>query len=652
VRTITGGGTLYRIASIISELITTDQLMKKIPLALTLLSTLLFSQYALATDTSHTTQNPTYELDGKAVLGRTENVYLSNVQGLEDIPFIGKIDTGAETTSMHAEDIHVKSSNADYKNLKDKELMAALTEDLLNNSDVDYDDWNGSTFAKYEAVVSFKVQNPRTGDMVLIEAPLERVSMIRSRTSSTPLLRPTVKMSLTIADQELKSDVNLTDRSNFSAPVLIGKTFLADNALVFAGYDYLQEQENATVVGRKEVVSISGMAMNATFSLKNRYSILHAKDIDVDKKNSEVTFDMVDNDGKQKEMTLPLVRMLSVSGKKRPLVYVPVQLDENTTKDVLVYLRDRSSSESQLRFGTSTASELFMIDTNAENILSEGSENFSEVAKKTEPLIISPEEDITLDGFPMKAVASFTVNTPLLKVDSFEMTGKGKDASVEFYLTDVNGEKQKITKPIIKKLKVGDDTRPVVSGEFLGAGKVRQQEFAIDVLNSNEKEAYFILGKKMAKDGVYVNTRSNYLLKSEPLFKVGHIEVVEVNGMKFPAKLDTGADVSSMNAVNIKRFKKDGQDMVSFTYQNNQGDKQDFTKPVIDVMRIKAKKGEKVNIRPVVEMKVKLGDLEKEVRVNLQDRSRFEYSMILGKNFLKHGAVVSSDEDYLLGDMD
>ncbi|ERM61704.1 ATP-dependent zinc protease [Vibrio cyclitrophicus] len=626
--------------------------MKKIPLALTLLSTLLFSQYALATDTSHTTQNPTYELDGKAVLGRTENVYLSSVQGLKDVPFIGKIDTGAETTSMHAEDIHVKSTNADYKNLKDKELMAALTEDLLNNSDVDYDDWNGSAFAKYEAVVSFKVQNPRTGDMVLIEAPLERVSMIRSRTSSTPLLRPTVKMSLTIADQELKTDVNLTDRSHFSAPVLIGKTFLADNALVFAGYDYLQEQENATVVGRKEVVSISGMAMNATFSLKNRYSILHSKNIDVDKKNNEVTFDMVDNDGKQKEMTLPLVRMLSVSGKKRPLVYVPVQLDENITKDVLVYLRDRSSSESQLRFGTSTASELFMIDTNAENILSEGSESFSDVAKKSEPLIISPEEDITLDGFPMKAVASFTVNTPLLKVDSFEMTGKGKDASVEFFLIDANGDQQKVIKKIIKKLRVGDDVRPVVSGELLGAGKVRQQEFAIDVLNSNEKESYFVLGKKMAKDGVYVNTRSDYLLKSEPLFKVGHIEVVEVNGMKFPAKLDTGADVSSMNAVNIKRFKKDGQDMVSFTYQNNQGDKQDFTKPVIDVMRIKAKKGEKVNIRPVVEMKVKLGDLEKEVRVNLQDRSRFEYSMILGKNFLKHGAVVSSNEDYLLGEMD
>jgi hypothetical protein len=331
---------------------------------------------------------------------------------------------------------------------------------------------------------------------------------------------------------------------------------------------------------------------------------------------------------------------------------VPVQLDENTTKDVLVYLRDRSDSSSQLRLGTNTASELFMIDTSAENILSEGSESFSDVAESGEPMIISPEEDITLDDFPLKAVASFTVNTPLLKVDSFEIVGKGKDESVEFYLTDVNGEQQKVTKPIIKKLKVGDDTRPVVSGEFSASGKVRTQEFAIDVLNSNEKEAYFILGKKMAKEGVYVNTRSDYLLKAEPLFKVGHIEVVEVNGMTFPAKLDTGADVSSMNAVNIKRFKKDGQDMVTFTYQNNQGDKQEFTKPVIDVMRIKAKKGEKVNIRPVVEMKVKLGDLEKEVRVNLQDRSRFEYSMILGKNFLKYGAVVSSDEDYVLGKME
>ncbi|WP_299686581.1 RimK/LysX family protein [uncultured Vibrio sp.] len=626
--------------------------MKKIPLALTLLSTLLLSQHSLAADISHTTQNPAYELDGKLVFGRTENVYLSDVKGLKDIPLIGKIDTGAETTSMHAEEIHVKSSHADYRDLEDEALMAALTEDILNNKDIDYELWDSSTFAEYQAVVSFKVLNPLTGEMALIEEPLERVSMIRSRTSSTPLLRPTVKISLTIADKTLKTDVNLTDRNHFSAPVLIGKTYLADNALVFAGYDYLQEQQNAIVVGRKEEVSISGLSMNATFSLKSRYSVLHAKNIDVDKNSNQVTFDMVSNSGKQQEMTLPLVRMLSVSGHKRPLVYVPVQLDDNTTREVLVYLRDRSSSRSPLRFGTNTTSELFMIDINAENLLAKGVKKFRALAKNDEALILSPEEDITLDEFPLKAVASFTVNTPLLKVDSFEMTGKGTDTSVEFFLTDADGETQKVSKPVIKKLRVGDDVRPVVLGELAVSDTRYQQEFALDVLDEDEQQAYFILGKKIAKEGVYLNTRSDSLLEAEPLFKAGHIEVVEVKGMKFPAKLDTGADVSSMNAVNIKRFEKDGQDMVNFTYQNNQGAKQEFTKPVVDVMRIKAKKGEKVNIRPVVEMNIKLGALEKRVRVNLQDRSRFDYSMILGKNFLKYGAIVSSDEDYLLGKME
>ncbi|WP_261903684.1 ATP-dependent zinc protease family protein [Vibrio fortis] len=624
--------------------------MKKIPLALTLISTFVFSHYSMATiDTSHTTQNPTYQLDGKSVLGRTENVYLSGVAGLSDIPFVGKIDTGAETTSMHAEDIQVTSTHPDYKNLTNQELMLALTEEVINNSDVAYSDWDGSTFEPFDTQVSFKIQNPRTGKMEQIEAPLERVSMIRSRTSSTPILRPTIKMSLKIADQELETDVNLTDRRHFSAPILIGKTFLAENALVFAGYDYLQEQEKSTVVGRKEVVSIGGLSVNASFSFSNRYSNLHAIDIDVDKKSNKVTFDMVSNDGQKQEMSLPLVRMLNVGGKQRPLVYVPVQLSKDTTRDILVYLRDRSGSESQLRIGTMAASEHFMINSNAENLLSGGAESFKDATKSGEPLIISPEEDITLDYFPLKAVASLTVSTPVLKVESFEITGSGDNAKVDFFLIDANGEPKKVSKKVIKQLKVGSDTRPVVSADLVVSGKAQQREFALDVLDKNEKAPYFILGKKMAKEGVYINTRADYLLNAEPLFKVGHVELVEVSGMTFPAKLDTGADVSSMNAVNIKRFKKDGQDMVSFTYQNNQGDKQDFVKPVIDVMRIKAKKGEEVNIRPVVEMEVKLGDLEKKVKVNLQDRSRFEYSMILGKNFLKYGALVSSDEDYVLG---
>ncbi|MEO0890325.1 MAG: RimK/LysX family protein, partial [Pseudomonadota bacterium] len=174
-------------------------------------------------------------------------------------------------------------------------------------------------------------------------------------------------------------------------------------------------------------------------------------------------------------------------------------------------------------------------------------------------------------------------------------------------------------------------------------------EFAIDVLEKDDQEQpFFVFGHNMAKGGVLLNTRADHLLDARPLFKAGHIEVAEVEGMFFPVKLDTGADVSSINAKNIKQFKKDGKDMVSFTYENDSGMKKEFTKPVVDVMRIKAKKGEKANVRPVVEMHVKLGELEKKIRVNLQDRSRFHYSMILGKNFLKHGAIVASDTNYIV----
>lgn len=168
------------------------------------------------------------------------------------------------------------------------------------------------------------------------------------------------------------------------------------------------------------------------------------------------------------------------------------------------------------------------------------------------------------------------------------------------------------------------------------------------MLDKDEEQPFFVFGHNMAKGGVLLNTRADHLLDAKPLFRAGHIEVAEVEGMSFPVKLDTGADVSSINAKDIKLFQKDGKDMVSFTYENDLGLQKAFTREVVDVMKITAKKGEKANVRPVVEMHVKLGDLEKKIRVNLQDRGRFHYSMILGKNFLKHGALVASETNYIV----
>ncbi|HHF0480290.1 TPA: RimK/LysX family protein [Vibrio antiquarius] len=618
-------------------------MMKKMSLALALTSALLVAPLSWAQSISATTQDPVYQLDDKLVLGRVESVYYSDIPELKAVPFIGKIDTGADTTSMHAENIHVSSSHPDYQNLKDNELLWAIVDDLGGTKAK----WDADTFKPYQVKVSFTVPHPYTGKEIQITDDLERVSAIRSRTSKKPILRPTIKMPMTIAGHTVDTEVNLTKRTQFSSPILIGKTYLDNNAWVFAGYDYLQEQPSAKMIGKKETVEVEGVPYKISISTTSRYTNVHALDIKVDKKNNAVSFTLEGENGKRHPMTLPLVRMLKTTKSERPLVYLPVKIDENETQRWLVYLRDRSKFSSQIRLGQDVASQHFVIDTDRENLLG-GVEKTFKSALKSKPLVISPEEQVTIDGYTVPAYPTFTVKTPLLRVNGFEVTEKGKDESVTFYLMNDEGKEEKITKPVVKKLKVGSTVRPVVDGDFLFGSKETSMEFALDVLDEDETQPFFVFGHDIAKGGVLLNTRADHLLDARPLFKAGHIEVAEVEGMFFPVKLDTGADVSSINAKDINRFQKDGKDMVSFTYENDLGMTKAFTREVVDVMRITAKKGEKANERPVVEMHVKLGELEKKIRVNLQDRGRFHYSMILGKNFLKHGAVVSSDTNYIV----
>ncbi|GLR04635.1 peptidase [Vibrio hyugaensis] len=619
-------------------------MMKKMSLALS--GALLATPLAWSQTLSATTQDPIYQLDDKLVLGRVESVYYGDIPELSGVPFIGKIDTGADTTSMNAENIHVSSSNPEYKKLKDDKLMWAIIDDLGGTKA----NWDADSFKPYQVKVSFTLHHPYKGKDIKITDDLERISAIRSRTSEKPILRPTVKMPMTIAGHTVDTVVNLTKRTQFSAPILIGKTYLDNNAWVFAGYDYLQEQPKAQMIGKKETVEVEGVPYKISISTTSRYTNVHALNIKVDEKKKQVSFTLEGENGKRHPMTLPLVRMLKTSKSERPLVYLPVKVSETETQQWLVYLRDRSGFSSQIRLGKDVASQHFVIDTDKENLLG-GVEKSFKNALKSKPLVISPEESVNIDGHVLAAYPTFAVKTPLLRVDGFELTEKDRKEVVTFYLPTTEGKEEKITKPVLKKLKVGDSVRPVVEGEFLFGDEEKTIEFAVDVLEKDDQEQpFFVFGHNMAKGGVLLNTRADHLLDAKPLFKAGHIEVAEVEGMSFPVKLDTGADVSSINAKNIKQFKKDGKDMVSFTYENDSGMKKEFTKPVVDVMRIKAKKGEKANVRPVVEMHVKLGELEKKIRVNLQDRSRFHYSMILGKNFLKHGAIVASDTNYIVTD--
>jgi len=624
--------------------------MKKLFLAFTLLALTampgLASADTLFQDASinATTDAPIYTLEDKLVLGRVEHVYLNSIDDLQQVPIVGKIDTGADTTSIHATNIHVTSEHPEFKQLQDDALLQALIDDPVID-DVSYRDWNAELFVPYQVTVSFDLTHPYDGEPIAVSLPLTRVGVIRNRTQTKPIIRPTVTLPITIAGITVETEVNLTDRSQFSAPILIGKTFLEDNAWVFAGFDYLQQQQQALLVGKKEQVKVAGINQSISYSLSNRYSTLHASNVEIDNATNQVKFDINDRKGNTNTLTRPLIRMLNVSGEPRPMVYIPVSHQDKQRQYWLVYLSDRSKLSSQIRLGKETLNRHFMIDTSARSLLTGAGTRFNPKAKAMQ---VSGQESLTLDGVFLPAEPSLFVKTPLLKVPSFEIyQDRGKDW-VTYYLSTSEGDAKQFSKPINKKLKVGDSIRPVVFGTFVIHGQEVGLPYAIDVLDPDQIEERFIIGQKMSPHGVLINTRSDNLLDSYPLFKAGHIEVAQIDQLSFPVKLDTGADVTSINAQNIKLFKQAGQQMVRFDYQNDLGMQQAFTLPVVDSMTITAKAGEKPTVRPVVEMFVKLGKLEKKVRVNLQDRSRFHYSMILGKNFLQYGAVVSSDENYIL----
>lgn len=631
--------------------------MNKRSLALIALSTVLGLPAfgVLAQPESATMLTPTVKIGNQLVLGRTENVYCQSIPELRDVPFIGKIDTGADTTSMHAEKIHVTSENPAYQHLQDDALLEAVVVDMNHK----YDYWTKERLKPYRLSVTFQIRHPYTGKAITVTRDVVRISMIRSRSRLKPILRPTISIPLTIAGKSVETDVNLADRSTFSAPILIGKTFLRNNAWVMAGYDYLQTLSHAQLIGNHEVVEVGDVPYQTSLSLKNNYSIAHAKQIHVDETTHTVSFRLEGVHGQQQAMTLPLVKMLRVSGTERPLVNLPVTLNDHQKMHWLAYLDDRSKASSQLRIGLKTLSQHFLIKVGADALLNTHVNAASTAAHRamptpplttsdsTEPLVVSPQERLQFDGFTLPAEPSLTVLTPVLRVHQWQEIRVNGERQVQFELSDSKGNLTTVTKPLLRRIHVGETMRPVIEGELLINGQTHTQAVALDELAPKERAPYLILGRKLSEGEMWINTRTNDLLNAAPLLKAGHIEVAQVEGMRFPVKLDTGADISSINAQRIKTFQRNGKPMVSFTYENDLGMQQRFTREVVDTMRIRAREGEEASERLVVQMTVRLGELEKTINVNLKDRSRFHYSMILGKNFLKYGVMVSSDHDFI-----
>lgn len=120
-------------------------------------------------------------------------------------------------------------------------------------------------------------------------------------------------------------------------------------------------------------------------------------------------------------------------------------------------------------------------------------------------------------------------------------------------------------------------------------------------------------------------------------------------GLKLRAKLDTGAKTSSLHAVDIERFTRDGEDWVRFRTIDPHENKSvmPFEMPLVRDVRIKRHK-RPAQERPVVEMSFCLDAEIYTTEFSLIDRGKFNYPVLLGRRVLQKGILVDPAASFTL----
>ncbi len=131
---------------------------------------------------------------------------------------------------------------------------------------------------------------------------------------------------------------------------------------------------------------------------------------------------------------------------------------------------------------------------------------------------------------------------------------------------------------------------------------------------------------------------------------VGWVEEAIVNPGRvvLQAKLDTGADNTSIDAKNVSGFTRDGRKILRFQVDNRQGQTVDFEKEQVGTEMVPKHTGDDEE-RPLVVMELCVGGECRSTLVNLSDRSRLDYPLLIGRSFMLDRLIVNPGAQHLVG---
>jgi hypothetical protein len=181
------------------------------------------------------------------------------------------------------------------------------------------------------------------------------------------------------------------------------------------------------------------------------------------------------------------------------------------------------------------------------------------------------------------------------------------------------------------------------SRDFSNVGSVRKLMTLSQIVMSAALPALILLASPLLAAEPVKVPRANGNAAPAGKVTIGAVEYVGIPalGDSFKARIDTGATTTSIYAVDVEEFERDGKPWVRFVVKHPEKKKEyRLERPVARVAKIKRRGRDGVIRRPAVELELVIGPIAKRVSVNLADRTGFRFPLLIGRDFLDGSAIV------------
>ncbi|SFB88944.1 Uncharacterized conserved protein [Marinospirillum celere] len=173
----------------------------------------------------------------------------------------------------------------------------------------------------------------------------------------------------------------------------------------------------------------------------------------------------------------------------------------------------------------------------------------------------------------------------------------------------------------------------------------RQHTFQIEELSHQ------LTGTEPSSEPGFNNNPISEVVSSDGQLIFGRYEWIAFpdHDLILSSRVDSGANTSSLHAINIREFERDGDTWIRFTTQYEDSDEQ------IQDVEIEAPLTRKVTIRqasgseerPVVKIRMRLGSIVQDTEFTLTDRGDMSHPALLGRRFIMDIALIDVAATYV-----